>query len=913
MAIQSGTHLGTYEILAPLGAGGMGEVYRARDGKLGRDVALKVLPEAFARDAERMSRFQREAKVLASLNHPNIATIHGLEDSAGAHALVMELVEGLTLADRIKQGPIPTDEALKIAKQICEALEYAHERGIVHRDLKPANVKVTNDDAVKVLDFGLAKAIEGDPSSIDISSSPTMSRMATMQGVLLGTAAYMSPEQAKAKSVDRRADIWAFGCVVYEMLTGKRAFDGETVTDTLAAVIKEEPDWSQLPAATSARVRVLLRRCLQKDSKQRLRDIGEARIAIDEVLSGSPDTVSAAAPEPSSATGAAPAPPLWRRVLPWAIAALVFIALAPIALVHFREKPPAAPEPTRFQIPLPDKTTLSSTAEFSMSPDGRQLAFGAVGTDGTERIWVRSLDSLEARPLSGSESDFLPPLIWSPDSQYIAFQAGGKLKKIAISGGPAQTLCDFSAVAVGGSWNRDGVIIFGDSVGGVMRISANGGVASPLTVLDPSRKESRHLHPLFLPDGRHFIYLRVSGGSAHSGVYVGSLDAKPEEQSSKQLLATDFGAAYVPSADPNVGELLFLRDGTLFAQPFDARRLELIGDPVIVAEQIGAFSNDGHFSASTTGVLVYRVASIGQGAQLTWLDRAGKVLGASGEPGNYQYVELSPDGTRAAVTKVTPEASNAALWLVDLQRGTNMRFTFGPSIALRGIWSPDGNRVLFASYSNGVPDLYQKPASGAEDEQLVLKSDEGKYPTSWSRDGRFLLYYSQDAKTRKVGLWVLPLEGDKKPFPFLATESDNYDGKFSPDGHWVAYTSDESGRAEIYVRTFSPDARAAGSDTGGKWLISTEGGSESRWRGDGKELCYLAPNGNLMAVEISTAPTFRAGVPKVLFHMPPGSTVSSSWDVTADGKRFLFPATQAQSAQQSPFTVVLNWQAGLKK
>ena len=427
--LNVGTRVGPYEIVALVGSGGMGEVYRARDAKLGRDVALKVLPEAFARDAERMARFQREAKVLASLNHPNIATIHGLEDSGATHALVMELVEGPTLADRIRTGPIPIDEALRIAKQICEALEYAHERGIVHRDLKPANVKVTNDDAVKVLDFGLAKALEADASSIDIANSPTVSRMATQAGVLLGTAAYMSPEQAKGKAVDRRADIWAFGCVLYEILTGQMAFRGESVTDTLAAVIKEEPDWSQLPAATPVRVRVLLQRCLQKDPKQRLRDIGDARISLDEVLAGAPE------PAPAGATRI-PAP-LWRRALPWVVAAILAAALA---FVHFREKPSAPADLVRFEIPVPEKVALAASGAFALSPDGRQLAFFAAGPDGVQRIWIRALDSLEARPLPDSESPQTPPFFWSSDSRYIAFDAGGKLKKIDISGGPAQTL-----------------------------------------------------------------------------------------------------------------------------------------------------------------------------------------------------------------------------------------------------------------------------------------------------------------------------------------------------------------------------------------------------------------------------------------------------------------------------------------
>jgi len=902
MPIQSGTRLGPYEIISAIGAGGMGEVYRAHDPKLGRDVAIKVLPEAFARDAERMARFQREAKVLASLSHPNIATIYGLEDSGTTRALVMELVEGPTLADRIKAGPIPVDESVRIAKQIADALEYAHERGIIHRDLKPANVKVSNDDTVKVLDFGLAKALESDPSSIDISTSPTISRMATMQGVLLGTAAYMAPEQAKAKPLDRRADIWAFGCVLYEMLTGKVAFPGDSVTDTLAGVIRAEPDWSQLPSPTPMRVRVLLQRCLQKDPKQRLRDIGDARISLDEVASGAPEgTVS-------------PRVPPWRRVLPWAVA-VTTTTLATIALwAPWRATSTLAPsEPVRFQISLPEKMTPVPTSAVVLSPDGRQLAFGAIGSDGMQRVWVRALDSLETRPLPGSESAALVPFFWSPDSRFIAFDAGGKLKKIAISGGPAETVCNLTSYGLGGSWNQDGVMIVGSGAGGLLRVSAAGGACFPLTVLDPSRGETHHLLPSFLPDGRHFLYLRVSATPEDSGIYVGSLDAKPEGQSSKRLVASRYGPAYVPSADPDSGHVLFVRDGTLFAQAFNARRLELVGEPVVLAEGLGIFLDYAFFSASTNGVLVYRVGS-GSAEQLTWYDGQGKILGTAGEPVALEIdPELSPDGTHATVSRIDAQEgqNRLVLWLLDFSRGTTTRFTFGPSSAETAVWSPGGSRIIFASYQEGHSNLYQKLASGARDEELLLKSNEDKFPTSWSRDGRFLLYTALDPKT-KSDLWVLPLEGDKKPFSFLRTEFNEGDGQFSPDGHWIAYSSDESGRQEIYVRPFSPDSNGNASGAGGKWLISSGGGTQPRWRGDGRELYYRTPDGKLMAVEVITKPVFQAGVPRSLFQGPSSVSSVDQWDVTADGKRFLFVAPATQVAQ-TPFTVVLNWPSLLKK
>jgi len=900
-----GQEISHYRVVAKLGAGGMGEVYRARDSKLGRDVALKVLPQAFARDADRMARFQREAKVLASLNHPNIATIHGLEDSGSTHALVMELVDGPTLADRIRQGPIPVDEALKIARQICDALEYAHERGIVHRDLKPANVKVTADDAVKVLDFGLAKALEGDASSIDISTSPTLSRLATMQGVLLGTAAYMSPEQAKGKTVDRRADIWAFGCVLYEMLTGKQTFTGETVTDTLAAVIRAEPDWSLLPAQTPIRVRVLLQRCLQKDAKQRLRDIGDARISLDEVISGAPDPAFAGTPQAAA--------PLWRRALPWTIAGLLFVALTPIAFIHFREKPRAPAEPVRFEI---SQSTRGAGTLFALSPDGRQLAFAAAGPDGVLSLWVRPLDSLEARRLDNSGSPQLTSLFWSPDSRFIVFGDGGKLKKIDASGGAPETLCEINGIVLGGAWNRDGVIIFGTVNAGLMRVSANGGPASPLTTLDSSRGEILHDFPVFLPDGRHFIYHRNSSKPGNSGAFVGSLDAKADEQGSKEILPTEYDTIYAPPSDAGSGQLLFVRDGALMAQPFDAQRLELSGEPITVATHVATFRNYGYFAVSNNDVLVFKSGGGAGPFQPTWFDRQGNILGTVGEPSDFTSLDISPDGKQAAVSRLDSNTA-LALWLLDFSRGTSERFTFGSADASAGIWSPDANRIVFRSNHGGIYDLYQKPASGARDardEELLLRTDGSKYPTSFSRDGRFLLYTTQEPKTEKGELWVLPLEGDKKPFLFLRTEFNDDFGRFSPNGRLVAYQSDKSGRNEIYVRTFTPDSPSAASDTGGKWLISTAGGANPRWGEDGKELYYVGADGKLMAVDIVTNPVFQAGVPKALFQtpLPPTSAAREPWAATPDGKRFLLLAPAGQIGQAS-FTVVLNWQAALKK
>jgi eukaryotic-like serine/threonine-protein kinase len=604
-------------------------------------------------------------------------------------------------------------------------------------------------------------------------------------------------------------------------------------------------------------------------------------------------------------------------IVPAAIAA---IALA-FVFTQFHQSGPIATEPVRFEIPVPANTTLSFLGSFAVSPDGRQLAFAAKGSDGVLRLWVRPLNSLEARPLLGSESPVNNPFFWSPDSRFIAFGAGGKLKKIDVSGGPAQTLCDTALDIESGSWNRDGVIIFGQSGeggsanGGLMRVSAEGGTASPLTRLDASRGETVHAFPSFLPDGRHFIYWLSSTTPAKRGIYVGSLDAKPNEQDSRELVATDYLAAYAPSPDPNTGHLLFVRDGALLAQPFDARRLALTGEPVTVAEQVGSLAAYPYFSASTSGTLIYRTGGgASRDAQLAWYDRHGRPLAKVGEPGLYLQYALSPDGTHVGVHSIDSQHPASIILLIDLLRGTTSRFTFGSVRSWAPVWSPDGSDIIFASDRSGQIALYDKPVNGEKDEELLLKSEEDIHPTSWSRDGRFLLYSTTDSKNNG-DLWVLPLERGKKPISFLRTEFDEGDGYFSPDGHWVAYYSNESGRYEIYVRPFSADPSGAASGVGLKWPISTGGGVLPRWRADGRELYYVALDGKLMAVAVTTGKGFQAGVPKPLFQTPVAHRefgVVDWMDVAPDGKRFLFK-TPAEQTEQPPFIVVQNWQAGLKK
>jgi Tol biopolymer transport system component len=895
MTLAVGTKLGSYEVAAPIGAGGMGEVYQAHDTKLGRDVAIKVLPEAFAHDAERLARFQREAKMLAALNHPNIATIHGLEQSGSTSYLVMELVSGETLAERIKRdGAVPIEEALAIAKQIAEALEAAHEKGIIHRDLKPANVKVTPEGKVKVLDFGLAKAFAGDATTEDIGNSPTLSMAATMQGVILGTAAYMSPEQAKGKAVDKRTDIWAFGAVLYELLTGKAAFHGEDVGDILAAVVRAEPDWQALPDVTAVKIRDLLRRCLQKDKTLRLRDAGDARIEIHEALT---------TPTPAEPAAVQRKTPLGNIRAAWSVAAVAIVtaALGWGAFAYLRRAPDGA-QPVRFFVSPPETRRLAMSAPtttgafvnpLAISPDGSRIAIVAEGGDGKSQLWVRSLDTLAAQPLAGTEGAFQP--FWSPDSRFIAFFAGGKLKKIEVSGGPPITLCD-APDPRNGTWNRDGVIVFGPTASSsLQRVSASGGVPTAATTL--GQGETVHVRPFFLPDSQHFLY-RAATGPGGGPIYVGSLN------SAERKFLFDADSSNVAYSE---GHLLFLRETTLMAQPFDARRLVVVGDAFPIAENIltGVITNPtGVFSVSQNGVLVYQTGTAAAGGQLLWLDRSGKQIGALGDPALYSDLELSPDGKRASVSISDQAGKGRDIWLYDVARGLRTRFTFGPGAAITSIWSPDGSRIVFNVNRKGHLDLYQKSSSGAGAEEVVLEDNFDKYPTSWSPDGRFILYRTGAGQSGRE-LFILPISGDHKPVRFLSTKFDEGFGQFSPDGRWVAYRSNESGRNEIYVAPFP--------GPGGKWQISTAGGELPRWRHDGTEIFYLAPNNKLMAAAVnSKSASFEvlAVKPLVETHIVLGGR--DAYSVSADGQRFLINSAPEQEAS-APITVILNWTAGLKK
>lgn len=876
MSVTTGAHLGPYEIQDRLGVGGMGEVFRAQDTRLGRSVAIKISAERFS------ERFEREARLIAALNHPNICTLYDV----GPDYLVMELVEGPTLADRLAEGPMPLDEALGVARQIAEALRAAHEKGIVHRDLKPANIKLKPDGTVKVLDFGLATATSAAATGLSTADSPTFTMGSTQAGTILGTAGYMAPEQARGRPVDKRADIWAFGAVLYEMLSGGKLFEGETVSDSLANILTKEPDFNRVPF----QARRLLRSCLQKDPRQRLNDIGDALLLLD---------------EPGTTVTVAGRRSVWLWLGP-VLALVAAIVLDVAGWLHWRAAP-AQQESLRFQIQPPEKVTLAATGPFALSPDGRKLVFAGID-NGEQKLWIRSMDSLEAHAVAGTNFTRAAPMFWSPDSRFVAFESDGKLKKIDVSGGPPEDICDLPAGSelIGGSWNRNDVVLFGGSRSTIMRVSAAGGTAVPVTDLDRQRGDRLHGYPIFLPDGKDFLYIRFTG--REYGVYAGSLDTKPERQNANLLFKTGSNVSYVPAVNSGKGHILFVRDGTLYAQTFNPGRLAIEGEPVPVQQQVGV--NPGLLlgMASATGNdLVYR-SSAGEDLQLTWLDRSGRSVRTAGEAGRYQMFVLSRDGTRIAVAKRDTKGTD--IWLMDMNTGASTRFTF-TSTNTNPVWSPDGTRVIFASLRGGMQALYEKSTNGAGAENVLLPNAPALGLSDWSRDGRYLVFNSNDT------IWVLPLMGDRKPIPFLHSSFIQIGARLSPDSRWIAFPSKESGREEIYVESFTPKADAGSAATTGKWLVSRDGGvGMIHWRQDGKELFYLAPDGGVMAVPITSGPAFHAGTPERLFTVPTAFMRSTApgnlADVSPDGQNFLLALPKGGESSQD-FTVVTNWQAGLQK
>jgi serine/threonine protein kinase len=908
-----GRTLGNFKITSQLGKGGMGEVYQAKDQKLGRDVAIKVLPEEFAKDTDRVARFQREAKLLASLNHPNIAAIYGLEESGGTNFLVLELVEGETLAERLKRGPLPVEESLKLALQIAEALEAAHEKGVIHRDLKPANIKVTPDGKIKVLDFGLAKAFEGEQAELNLSNSPTLSNAATQQGVILGTAAYMSPEQARGKPVDKRADIWAFGCVLYEMVTGRQIWSGATVTDIIAAALAKDPDFGSLPPNLHPRIRELLDRCLQKDPTERFRDVGDVRVEIKKALAnpGGVLVQPVAATEPKRKL---------RTVLPWIAAAIILTAItAGVAVWKFRPTEPK--KVMRFEYELPEGQQLSLTMaggyNLAVSPDGHQFVYGT-----KEGFYLRSVEALDARLISGTDKDSTQPF-FSPDGQWIGYWSSSdrKLKKISISGGAAVVLCDTGIFVGGASWDSDDTIVYSDIPSGIRRISASGGTPESLIKNDlPSANKGRlHVWPQMLPDGKTLLFTVVSAlNSTEQHIAIQSIESGER----KVLLKSGIGATYLPTGHL-VYALMNNNNAILLAIPFDLDKLAVTGGSVSILEDFigGAFSDSGTFVYFSLPRIAEQskgeAAAMGasqSGRTLVWVNRQGKEEPLAAAPNEYGVFRISPNGTRVALT--VGASGKEDIWIWDFARGTMTRLTFNEGYDAIPLWTLDGKRIVYSSAPEGssIPTgIYWKAADGTGEAEKI-GSEPGKfiYPSSWSKDGKTLvLNESAFVPSIQADIGMLSMEGDRSRKPLLQGKHNEKYPKISPDGRWMAYQSDESGKYEVYVHSF-PDVNK------GRWQVSTNGGNSPLWSPDGREMFYRSGD-SFMAVDVETEPAFRPAKPKVLFK---GTYFSRNdftlWDISPDGKRFLMinppgAAPSTAAAPQPKINIVLNWLEELKQ
>ena len=884
MALTAGTRLGPYELTAQIGVGGMGEVYRATDTNLKRAVAIKVLPAPVAADAERLARFQREAEILAALNHPNIAVIDGLERSGATAALVMELVEGRTLADHIAQGPIPIDEALPMATQIAEALEAAHEQGIIHRDLKPANIKVRADGTVKVLDFGLAKALDSTSGAAeDAMTSPGPGVRATEAGVILGTAAYMSPEQARGRPVDRRTDIWAFGCVLYEMLTGRSGFAGKTTSDLLAAVLTADPDWTTLPEETPAPIRKLLRRCLEKDRKRRLDSAADARLEIDDVL---------AAP-PGEASVVTPPRPTWQK---WSIAAavLIVVIISAAAAVTMRRQPAAYP--MHFAIPV-----IGEVSQLALSSDGRLLAFVTPDeTTGKNILSVQAIGQQQTTPLAGTEGASYP--FWSPDAAYVGFFANGNLMKVRSSGGPAQTIVPVTLTARGASWGSKNVIVYSQRAGGPLwRVNADGSSPSILTERLLTTDERSHRWPMFLPDGDRFLFWagNFSKDGTKNGIYLSSLSKHQKDF----LVAARSNPGFAQT-----GYLFYMDEqGRLRMQPFDPDTGHVTGDGRVIASAVGFQPSlfYGAFTVSAGGTVVTNPSSAVSQSVLTWYDRGGKELGVVGGPAMIYNPSLSPDGQQLAADIADPKASNVDVWTFDLRAGTSRRFTFGALEETTPVWAPDGGRIAYGSSDTGME---VKSTSGFEEERILAQRPATRLslggglvsPNSWSRDGKYVVTRI-DGMGREPSHLALFKIGGQTLLPMLASKGNQGNGQISPDGKWLAYATDESGGWNIYATTFPGAA--------GKWQVSVGGGTEPRWRDDGKEMFYLDAKGMLTAVSISAGSTFSSGTPQPLFRVRPRPPISNtdlfSYDVSKDGSRFIVNR-YVKPSSVPPLDILLN-------
>ncbi len=883
MTLTAGSRLGPYEILSAIGAGGMGEVYKARDTRLERTVAVKVLPEHLTSNEDLRQRFEREAKTISQISHPHICALYDVGREGDRDYLVMEFLEGETLAARLDKGPLPSEQLLRYGVEIADALDKAHRQGIVHRDLKPGNVMLTKS-GVKLLDFGLAKfqtaardnLISG-ASVLATQAQP--SRPLTEHGTILGTFQYMAPEQLEGGEADARSDIFAFGSVLYEMATGKKAFSGKSQASLAGAILRDEPtSVSEIAPMLPPALNRVIKTCMAKDPEDRFQTAHDVKLQLQWIAEGGSQV---GLPAPVAARRKS------RERLAWGIALAALVAAAALGF-GFVRRAPAKPRAVRFEIGAPEGVIAIDAPR--VSPDGRYIAFNATDSEGKTRIWIRALNALTAQPLNGTEGTTRP--FWSPDSRFLGFMAEGKLKKIEVTGGPAQKICD-APTGADGSWSTQGVILFdGTGKDPINRVSATGGTAVPAAKPDPSRKESEVGWPEFLPDGKHFLYMAIGLKAEDSTYRVGTLDSTE----SKMLAPAQTLVTYSPP-----GYLLFVRDKTLVAQPFDASAFKTKGEPVPLAEHVGTDSVGlATFSVSRDGTLAYRTGE--SGARLLWVDRTGKELDSLGDRGEYANPILSRAGDRLAFGLNDARSGKSDIWVRDLARGVNSRFTFAGGNNELPVWSPDGNTIVFRSDRNGTYDLFEKAASGQGEEKLLFKSDEQKFATDWSRDGKFIAFASQNPKNGWDS-WALPTFGDKKPIPIVAGQFSELMPMFSPDGRFVAYQSNESGRAEIYVQSF-PVAS-------GKWQVSSAGGTDPSWRADGKEIYYRSADQKLMAVDIQAGETFKAGIPQPLFpaRVQPG-VARNKYLARADGQRFLFVAPLGRDAL-TPTTVVLNWFADL--
>ena len=867
----AGTQIGAYEITSPLGAGGMGEIYRARDSRLGREVAIKVLPSAFAHDPDRLQRFEQEARATAALNHPNILAIYDISRHDGAPCIITELLDGATLRERIVASDLPVRKAIEYAVQMAKGLAAAHEKGIVHRDLKPENIFVTADDRVKILDFGLAKLTQPEPVFPAASSLPTK-LPETLPGVVMGTIGYMAPEQVRGLAADYRSDIFAFGTILYEMLSGRRAFPGDTAMDVMTAIIKEDPQeltttGRHLPFSLDR----IVRRCLEKAPAARFKSADDLAFALESLSSHSDEAPAIAVPTKTTR----------RERFAWMATSVLFVvALGSVLWTYLTRTPDRSAGPEmRLEMVIP--MVGNNPAAFALSPDGSKLTFGVRG-----QLWLRALNSETAEPLAGTEGGGGGGGVWSPDSRSIAFVAGSQIKRLDLDTGLIRPLANV-ANSVGLAWSSEGTILFSPSpASALFRVGAGGGNAAPVTQLDPPRQIA-HRYPQFLPDGRHFLFLAM-GPLENRGIYVGSLDS-PETH---RLFESDSSVKFLPP-----DWVLFMREGALLAQRLNLGTLQLMGDPAPVATKVTLAPNGFNAIAvatSASGLLAYRPNAVEN--QRFWVDRSGRRIGMLGGPDATQSSSgvLSPDGRMLAVQRTVN--GNTDIWLIDVDRDAPRRFTFEPVRDIDGAWSPDGRRIAFSSERAGVYDLYERAVDGTTGDTLLLASPQPKLVDDWSPDGTHILYQVQDPNGNR-DLWVLPLAGDRKPMPVVQTPFAEAGGQFSPDGRWIAYVSNETGRNEVWVQPFP--------GPGAKFQVSAGGGTLPQWRRDGRELLYLGPNDRVMAVPITmTGATLKAGASEALFTAPPGGFVTAS----PDGQRFVVSTITSDAA---PVTLLLNW-AGLK-